>query len=126
MVVVELIEIDKNEYLSYLNKLDTHKKSFIDSNQYSDKYYSLVQNITLKAFVGVRLDKNNMIHLNGLFSLYKGFGKILIEELTKELNSKYVKLNCTEDVLLSYYTNLGFKLNFSDLENKYQELSKQV
>ena len=89
----KLKEISKNEYLYYFSKLKNNKS--IDIKQYSDKYFKLNN-----SYVGLQFQKGNIIQLNGLFSLKKGDGKILLEYLIKKYkNKKHLRLNCNNKKL---------------------------
>ena len=118
-------EISKDLYLENFNKLEKNKQKYIDTNQYSDKYLVLHHNGTLKAFVGIRLEKNSMAFINGLFSLEKGSGKFFIDLIEDKYNYKFLRLNCTGIGLLKYYKQQRFTVYFSDTSTDYYELYRK-
>jgi len=103
--------ITREQYLDNFKKVD--RKEAIDTSQYSDEYIQIGN-----AYCGIHFQKYGIIQINGLFSLSKGDGRKLINEL-KDFYDK-IRLNCIGKKLESYYQDLGFEtyLQF----NEYKEL----
>lgn len=116
-------EITRGLYMHNYAKLNQNQKNAISPNQYSDKYYALFSENTIVACAGLRREKNNMVQLNGLFSLKKGYGAILLKEVEDTIPHSYLRLNCSNSGLLSYYSKQGFESYFID--GDYVELHKK-
>jgi len=102
-----MIFISKDNYEFRFLHFKSEFKKCIDIRQYSDKYVA----IDGHSYCGLHYQKNNITQINGLFSLHKGYGAKLIEELKKDC--KYLRLNCDGVVLEEYYRKLGFKTYLS-------------
>lgn len=111
-------------YLKMFESLSPNSKAFIDTNQHSDKYVGLSHNNTLKALVGIRYDKSSILTLKGLFSLEKGYGKKLIENVEQEFTPRFLRIDCYGLSLVKYYEALGFKIYFK--HNEYYEMIKKI
>lgn len=118
---MKLIHVSRAIYLEHFKYIEANT---IDTDQLSNAYYAIEQNGALKAFVGVRRDKNSILTLNGLFSLEKGYGKELVNAITEQLKPRHLRLNCIGSGLVKYYSDLGFRIYFED--GNYFEMMKRI
>jgi len=98
--------IDRQTYLNILERQPQDVLKDVDINQYSDYYYSLETIEGAKAVCGIHDQKNEIRQVNGLVSLEKGYGKILLNAII----AKYLRLNCTRKLYNKFYSEHRFEV----------------